>query len=131
MSYRNDRFANGCLSLDLLFDDRMSDKSRSLSDGGAGVARLVTAIDYDPSEAEGEEATARTRHERICGAVRQRFRRAGMGYLMPTFLLICRNGPHRNESIAEIARRRNLPLHVAKARYFVHRRKIIRLLTGQ
>lgn len=131
MSYRNARLANGFLSLDMLFSGVDMSKVRVTSDQGAGVRRIVATIDYDEAEAvEGEKIVRETR-ERIIAAVRQRFRRAGMGYLMPTFLAICRNGRHRYDSIAEIARERHIPFSVAKTRYFVHRKKIIKLLMGQ
>ena len=50
MSYRNARLANGFLSLDKLAKELDLVKSRTVSDSGAGVERMVGDIDRRPGE---------------------------------------------------------------------------------
>ena len=144
MNYRNARLANGFLSLDQLAGEIDLVKSRVVSDGGAGVERMVRMIDCsetttdrrslcktkrrstdgEPRWLTEEREAARERQRRI-DAARQKLRRAGLGYLVPTLLLIVKNGKNRNESIQELAARRKLSHHAAEVRYFGHREKIL------
>ena len=55
MNYRNARLANGFLSLDKLAGEIDLVKSRVVSDGGAGVERMVGDVDRKPDDAEREE----------------------------------------------------------------------------
>ena len=125
MSYRNARLANGFLSLDKLAKELDLVKSRTVSDSGAGVERMVGDIDRRPGDIEREEREWREKQRRKLDAARQRLRRAGLGYLIPTLMLICRNGSYRDESIREIALRRNLSFESAERLYFGHREKIL------
>ena len=124
MSYRNARLANGFLSLDKLAKELDLVKSRTVSDSGAGVERMVGDIDR-------EEREWREKQRRKLDAARQRLRRAGCGYLVETFLLICKNGKYRDESIRELAGRRKLSYHAAEVRYFGHREKILNFFSVQ
>ena len=125
MSYRNARLANGFLSLDQLAGEIDLVKSRTVSDRGAGVERMVGDVDRRPGDAEREDREWREKQRRKLDAARQRLRRAGLGYLVPTLMLICRNGSYRDESIREIAQRRKLPFESAERLYFGHREKIL------
>ena len=125
MSYRNARLANGFLSLDKLAKELDLVKSRRVSDSGAGVERMVGDIDRRPGDVEQEERKIEAKRIRRIDAARQKLRRAGLGYLIPTLLLICRNGSRRDESIRELAARRKLSYHAAEVRYFGHREKIL------
>ena len=125
MSYRNARLANGFLSLDQLAGEIDLVKSRTVSDRGAGVERMVGDVDRRPGDAEREDREWREEQRRKLDAARQRLRRAGLGYLIPTLMLICRNGSYRDESIREIAQRRKLPFESAERLYFGHREKIL------
>ena len=125
MSYRNARLANGFLSLDQLAGEIDLVKSRTVSDRGAGVERMVGDVDRRPGDAEREDREWREKHRRKMDAARQRLRRAGLGYLVPTLMLICRNGSYRDESIREIALQRNLSFESAERLYFGHREKIL------
>ena len=136
MNYRNARLANGFLSLDKLAGKIDFVKSRVVSDGGAGVERIIRSIDGSDCSTAGkpkwqvEERKAAERARRI-DAARQRLRRAGCGYLVETFLLICKNGKYRDESIRELAGRRKLSYHAAEVRYFGHREKILNFFSVQ
>ena len=125
MSYRNARLANGFLSLDQLAGEIDLVKSRTVSDRGAGVERMIGDVDRRPGDAEREDREWREERRRKLDAARQRLRRAGLGYLVPTLMLICRNGSYRDESIREIAQRRKLPFESAERLYFGHREKIL------
>ena len=131
MNYRNARLANGFLSLDRLAEEIDLVKSRVVSDGGTGVERMIGDLDRKPGDAEREEREAATERARRIDAARQRLRRAGCGYLAETFLLICKNGKYRDESIRELAGRRKLSYHAAEVRYFGHREKILNFFSVQ
>ena len=137
MNYRNARLANGFLSLDQLAGEIDLVKSRVVSDGGAGVERIVRMIDCSDCSIDGiprwqaEEQEAETERQRRIDAARQRLRRAGLGYLIPTLMLIIKNGKNRDESIRELAARRRLPFESAKRLYFGHREKIEKIFLGQ
>ena len=61
MNYRNARLANGFLSLDQLAGEIDLVKSRVVSDGGAGVERMVGDVDRKPGDAAGPLQTATKR----------------------------------------------------------------------
>ena len=131
MNYRNARLANGFLSLDQLAGEIDLVKSRVVSDGGKGVERIVRMIDCSVCSTDGEprwlaeEREAAAERQRRIDAARQKLRRAGLGYLVPTLMLIVKNGKNRDESIQELAARRKLSHHAAEVRYFGHREKIL------
>ena len=131
MNHRNARLANGFLSLDKLAGEIDLVKSRVVSDGGKGVERIVRMIDCSDCSKDGEprwlaeERKAAAERQRRIDAARQKLRRAGLGYLVPTLLLIVKNGKNRDESIQELAARRKLSHHAAEVRYFGHREKIL------
>ena len=159
MNYRNARLASGFLSLDKLAGEVDLEKARIVSDGGAGVERLVEEVDRNGGRGVGAAEAARFDDGREVGAKeaarfddghgggsydgeererRRKFhaaetklRRLRLGYLVPTLALICKNGKDREESIREIASRRHLCREAAKARYFAHREKIEKIFLGQ
>lgn len=131
MNYRNARLANGFLSLDQLAGEIDLVKSRVVSDGGKGVERMVGDIDRTPGDAEREERETAAERQRKFHAAETRLRRLGLGYLVSTLALICKNGKNREVSIREIASRRHLCWEAAKARYFAHREKIEKIFLGQ
>ena len=145
MNYRNARLANGFLSFDKLAGEVDLEKARIVSDGGAGVERLVEEIDRLGGREVGAKEAARFDGGREGGsydgedrerrrkfhAAETKLRRLGLGYLVSTLALICKNGKDREESIREIASRRHLCREAAKARYFAHREKIEKIFLGQ
>ena len=131
MNYRNARLANGFLSLDKLAGEIDLVKSRVVSDGGAGVERMVGDVDRTPADVEREDREWRERWRRKFHAAETKLRRLQLGYLVPTLVLICENGRDREVSIREIANRRHLCWKAAKARYFAHREKIEKIFLGQ
>ena len=131
MNYRKARLANGFLSLDKLAGEIDLVKSRVVSDGGAGVERMVGDVDRKPGDAEREERETAAERQRKFHAAETRLRRLGLGYLVSTLALICKNGENREVSIREIASRRHLCWEAAKARYFAHREKIEKIFLGQ
>ena len=131
MNYRNARLANGFLSLDKLAGKINLSKSRNVSDGGAGVERMIGDLDRRPGDTEREEREAAMVWLRRFHAAETKLRRLRQGYLVPTLALICKNGKNREESINEIASRRHLCWEAAKARYFAHREKIEKIFLDQ
>ena len=131
MNYRNARLANGFLSLDKLAGEIDLVKSRTVSDRGAGVERLVEDLDRRPGDAEREERDATAERRRKIHAAVVKLYRAGRGYLVPTLVLICRNGQYRDESIREISARRRIDRNAAERLYFSHRKKIEKFFLGQ
>ena len=150
MNYRNARLANGFLSLDQLAGEIDLVKSRVVSDGGTGVERIVRMIDCSETTTDrrshcktkrhstdgeprwlAEEREAAAERQRKFHAAETRLRRLGLGYLVSTLALICKNGKDREVSIREIASRRHLCWEAAKARYFAHREKIEKIFLGQ
>ena len=128
MSYRNARLANGFLSLDEISAGRDMSKFRPLSDRGEGVAKMLATLDYNPVVETLAELKRVTERRRKIDAARQKLRRMGLEYLVPTLMLICKNGRWRDESIREIAATRNLSFESAKRLYFGHREKILKTL---
>ncbi len=150
MNYRNARLANGFLSLDQLAGEIDLVKSRVVSDGGKGVERMVRMIDCSETTTDrrslcktkrrstdgeprwlAEEREATAERQRRIDAARQRLRRAGLDYLIETFLLICKNGKNRDESIHTLMISRRLPFRSAERLYFGHRKKIENFFLGQ
>ena len=131
MSYRNARLANGFLSLDQLAGEIDLVKSRTVSDRGAGVERMIGDVDRRPGDAEREDREWREEQRRKFHAAETKLRRLRLGYLVPTLALICKNGKNREEAIREIASRRHLGWEAAKARYFAHREKIEKIFLDQ
>ena len=139
MNYRNARLANGFLSLDKLAGEIDLEKARIVSDGGAGVERLVEEIDrlggrgvgaakaarFDDGREIGAKEAARfdggeaqERRRKLRAAI-GRLRRAGRGYLVPVLRLIVKNGSERNRSLEKISR----------ASYFRHRDELLRFFS--
>ena len=135
MNYRNARLASGFLSLDKLAGEVDLEKARIVSDGGAGVERLVEEVDRlggrgvgaaeaarfdggtkEAARFDGGEAQERRRKLR---AAIGRLRRAGRGYLVPVLRLIVKNSSERNRSLEKISR----------ASYFRHRDELLRFFS--
>ena len=129
MSYRNERFAKKFLPLSAIGD--RTDRSFAASDRGAGVGRIVADIDRTPSDICREERNWNENRVRKFHAAEMRLRRAGMGFLVPTFALICRNGLRRDESIAAIAASGRIDWTAARRLYFAHREKIEKFFLAQ
>ena len=125
MNYRNARLANGFLSLDQLAGEIDLVKSRVVSDGGAGVERIVRMIDCSDCSIDGaprylaEEREAAAERQRRIHAAEMKLRRAGRGYLLPVLRLIVSNGNNRELSLAKIRR----------ATYFRHREALLRFFS--
>ena len=125
MNYRNARLASGFLSLDRLAGEVDLEKARIVSDGGAGVERLVEEIDRNGGRGVGAAEAARfdggeaqERRRKLRAAI-GRLRRAGRGYLVPVLRLIVKNGSERNRSLEKISR----------ASYFRHRDELLRFFS--
>ena len=131
MNYRNARLANRFLSLDNLAGKIDLTKTLVVSDGGAGIERMIGDLDRRPGDIEREEREAATAWKRKFHAAETKLRRLRQGKLVPTLALICKNGKYRDESIREIASQRRLSWKAAKARYFAHRKKIEKIFLGQ
>ena len=92
---------------------RGTSKATFLSDGGAGVERMVNAIDqYEPSDALAKF------HARKLHAAEMRLYRAGLGYLVPILRLIAKNRDNRKASIARLQKRHAASWNAAKRLYF-------------
>ena len=107
MTYRAERFNNSMRSLEAMVSG-MADASKSakLSDRGRSAARMYAAFESEPD--------APDRDQELAGAV-LRLIVEGMGYLVPTLLLISENGSERERSIQQVPRRT----------YFRHRDELL------
>ena len=119
MNYRNARLANGFLSLDQMAGEIDLVKSRVVSDGGAGVERMVGDIDRTPGDVEREDRLAMTARQRRLHAAITRLYRAVRGYLVPVLKLIVKNGSARYLSLEIISR----------ASYFRHRDELLKFFS--
>ena len=102
MSSRNDRLFASMASLDEFvasFEDPT--KIATLSDGGAGVERMLDAIDGPNEEEDGDDEPLVARQRKL-HAAEMRLYRAGLGHLVPALRLIVRNGNNRKESIWQL-----------------------------
>jgi len=103
MSYRSEKFNARMRSLDTMVGGRDASKWPLMSDKGAGVERMLDAIDGpDPEREKAEDAVEKSRKAKY-NAARKRLNRAGLGYLVPTLALIVNNGTNRQESIWTMA----------------------------
>ena len=96
MSYRNDRFNASMCSLDefsAMFED--PSKISTLSDGGAGVERMIEQIEPSPDDTPDPD-------QELSGAI-LRLIIAGKKHLAETLLLIAENGNDREASICKMA----------------------------
>ena len=107
MSYRSERFNRSMKSLEAMLSGYSDpSKAKVLSDGGEALERLMDALDYSPERERAEEerlaaerlARQKVQLQRLAAAI-ARLVTAGKAYLVPTLLLIVRNGANRGESI--------------------------------
>ena len=124
---RNERFNARMLSMDQ-FASKFGDSSKiaTFSDKGAGVERLIDAIDH--TEPPEKPTTLYTR--RLEAAVK-RLTRANLGYLVPTLRLIAKNHGNRQESIWVIKKRNRASWKVAEWLYYSHRKKLLNFFLAQ
>ena len=122
MSYRSERFNRSMKSLEAMLSGYSDpSKAKILCDGGEALERLMDALDYSPERERAEEdrlaaerlARQKDRLERLTVAI-TRLVAADKAYLVPTLLLIVRNGANRNESIRFLSERS----------YYRHRREL-------
>ena len=107
MTYRAERFNRSMRSLEAMISG-MADASKSakLSDQGRSAARMYAAFESEPDAPDP--------NQELAGAV-LRLIVEGMGYLVPTLLLISENGSERERSIQQVPRRT----------YFRHRDELL------
>ena len=91
MSYRNDRFNASMRSLEMMHKGINLGKCLRVSDCMSSVERMVNTLDRSWPESPVPE-------ERLARALIS-LTRAGKDRLVPTFMLIVRNGAHREDSI--------------------------------
>ena len=113
MSYRNKRFNRSMRSLDTLLSS-WPDPSKSilLCDNGKGLEQLLDEIDWSPKRERIQESKLvadrltrqKTRLQRISAAI-SRLVESNKSHLVPTLLLIVRNGARRKESLKLIPER--------------------------
>ena len=125
MSFRNDRFNEAMLSTDQFastFDD--PSEIAAFSDNGAGVDRLVNAIDRtDPSEVLTNLYTQKLH------TAEMRLFRAGLIHLAPTLRLIAKYRGNRQESIWCIKKSNKVSRSTAKHLYFSHRKNLLKFFS--
>ena len=107
MSYRSERFNMSMMSLEAMLSGYSDpSKAKILSDGGEALERLMDALDYSPERELAEEerlaaerlARQKVRLQRLAVAI-TRLVVANKAHLVPTLLLIVRNGAKRGDSI--------------------------------
>jgi len=112
MSYRNERFQRGFLSLDLVNDGDNPEKRDILSDHGEGARRIRSFC-----EGRAEDGTATHRGKCIAEA-RRKLADAGLGRLIPVLDQVVENGRNRQESICRLAVIWRLKKSVARVKYY-------------
>ena len=107
MSYRSERFNKSMKSLEAMLSGYSDpSKAKILCDGGEALERLLDALDYSPEREQAAEerlaaerlARQKVRLQRLAAAITSLVA-ADKAYLVPTLLLIVRNGANRDESI--------------------------------
>ena len=107
MSYRSERFNMSMMSLEAMLSGYSDpSKAKILCDGGEALERLLDALDYSPEREQAEDnrldterlAQQKVRLQRLAAAITSLVA-ADKAYLVPTLLLIVRNGANRDESI--------------------------------
>lgn len=102
MSYRSDRFNESMHSLEMSLGDIDISKAEIFSDRGAGVERMIDAIDFDENEArELERIEDEAREQSLRNAIGALVA-AGLGHTAPTLLAIVNNVNNREASICEM-----------------------------
>ena len=106
MSYRSERFNKSMKSLEAMLSGYSDpSKTKVLCDDGKALERLMDALDYSPERERAEEkrlvaerlARQKVRLQRLSTAI-TRLVTAGKAHLVPTLLLIVRNGANRDKS---------------------------------
>ena len=106
MSYRSERFNKSMKSLEAMLSGYPDpSKTKVLCDDGKALERLMDALDYSPERERAEEkrlvaerlARQKVRLQRLSTAI-TRLVTAGKAHLVPTLLLIVRNGANRDKS---------------------------------
>lgn len=120
MSYRNERFNKGLLSLDQSCSNNRQDRSRYMSDHGAGAALTRKMADMTEARIHSEYVEAKRRHDRKLRAAKRHLLKLGKSYLIKTLKLIAKNGKHFQISLEKIPRRS----------YFRHRSELIAIFCG-
>ena len=125
MSYRNERFNRSMKSLDAMLSGYPDpSKAKLLGDGGKALEQLLDAIDYSPERKREQKrqlavnrlARRKNRLQMLASAIRRTVE-ANKSHLVPTLLLIVRNGARRKESLKLIPERT----------YRRHRRELCKL----
>ena len=121
MSYRSDRFNRSFRSLG---DTPSSDRNH-------GVDLLVEAIDFDWCEYHRKERMRLREYELKLDILVALLLLCGLSHLVPTLLLIARNGKFSDLSIAEMAGSRSpseKALNSAQRRYERHRKHLLEIV---
>lgn len=120
MSYRNERFNKSMRSLDKSYSNNRQDRSRQLSDHGAGAALILKMADMTDARILSEHAKESRRRNRKLRAAKHHLLKLGKSYLIRTLKLIATNGKHFQISLEKIPRRS----------YFRHRSELIAIFCG-
>ena len=121
MSYRSDRFNRGFRSL----GDAPS------SDLNHGVELLVESLDFDWCEYRQKERKRIREYELKLDILVALLLLSGLGHLVPTLLLIVRNGKFSDLSITEMTGSRSpskKALNSAQRRYERHRKHLLEII---
>ena len=124
---RNERFNARMLSMDQ-FASKFGDSSKiaAFSDKGAGVERLIDAIDHTEPPLAPPNLYSQKLH-----TAEMRLYRAGLDYLTTTLRLIAKYRVNRQEAIWVIKKRNRASWKVAEWLYYSHRKKLLNFFLGQ
>lgn len=124
---RNERFSRSIRSLDCALTDlRDTSKAKLLSDGGAGVERMLDELD----NADGLPSKLQVDRDlsTMVDVAAMLLVWAGLGHLVRTLYLIFENGSHlRSVSLRAICRdnRKKLAKRASKRLYELHRKALL------
>lgn len=129
---RNEKLAANMTSIECEFAGIEHDKTAAFSDGGAGVERLVNALDFDHPLVRRAILADIAKLE---AELKERFENAvnklilnGLHFSIPTLLKIMRNRGNRQASIREMMAEEGIGYHAAEAKYFRHRNALLEIL---
>ena len=115
MSFRNERFMQKFLSLDLLGKDDNAEKWSVLSDGGRGADAIRDFLDL--KEIQGEEEEERNRQNEILNNLKKQLSQARLGHLIPVLDQIVANGKNRKLSVLRLCEIWRQKKAVARVKY--------------
>ena len=120
MSFRNERFNDGTLSLDNLAGKIDLGKARAVSDGGRGAEAVRDFLDLNDLRAEESreaEEQEKRQIERL-NNLKEQLSKAGLNRLIPVLELVVANGMNRKLSVLRLCEIWRLNKAASRVKYY-------------